>query len=229
MNSNPYIFTEKEIEKLPNSFYSHAEAIFHLTEVGIEVKQTRVAEWLGVSRANVSQVIGRMQNSGLIKMQDELELSEKGAYLAKMIARRHRIVERFLSEVLDLPWEQVYRETKKWENVLSSITEDAMLKVLGYPKTGIFGNPIPYSSYFEGPMTRLIDVSGDTSKKYSIVKISEELKRDSSIISFLQKKSILPGNQINIYDANDYSITVSVVKNQFFGLDQFIAERVFVS
>ena len=229
MNSNPYIFTEKEIEKLPNSFYSHAEAIFHLTEVGIEVKQTRVAEWLGVSRANVSQVIGRMQNSGLIKMQDELELSEKGAYLAKMIARRHRIVERFLSEVLDLPWEQVYRETKKWENVLSSITEDAMLKVLGYPKTGIFGNPIPYSSYFEGPMTRLIDVRSDTSKKYSIVKISEELKRDSSIISFLQKNRILPGNQINIYDANDYSITVSVVKNQFFGLDQFIAERVFVS
>ena len=229
MNSNPYIFTEKEIEKLPNSFYSHAEAIFHLTEVGIEVKQTRVAEWLGVSRANVSQVIGRMQNSGLIKMQDELELSEKGAYLAKMIARRHRIVERFLSEVLDLPWEQVYRETKKWENVLSSITENAMLKVLGYPKTGIFGNPIPYSSYFEGTMNRLIDVRGDTSKKYSIVKISEELKRDSSIISFLQKNNILPGNQINIYDANDYSITVSVVKNQFFGLDQFIAERVFVS
>ena len=229
MNSNPYIFTEKEIEKLPNSFYSHAEAIFHLTEVGIEVKQTRVAEWLGVSRANVSQVIGRMQNSGLIKMQDELELSEKGAYLAKMIARRHRIVERFLSEVLDLPWEQVYRETKKWENVLSSITEDAMLKVLGYPKTGIFGNQIPYSSYFEGPMNRLIDVSCDKNKKYSIVKISEELKRDSSIISFLQKNSILPGNQINIYDANDYSITVSVVKNQFFGLDQFIAERVFVS
>ncbi len=229
MNNNPYIFTEKEIEKLPNSYYSHAEAIFHLTEVGIEVKQTRVAEWLGVSRANVSQVIGRMQNSGLIKLQDELELSEKGAYLAKMIARRHRIVERFLSEVLDLPWEQVYRETKKWENVLSSITEDAMLKALGYPKTGIFGNPIPYSSYFEGPMTRLIDVSGDTSKKYSIIKISEELKRDSSIISFLQKNNILPGNQINIYDANDYSITVSIVKNQFFGLDQFIAERVFVS
>ena len=229
MNNNPYVFTEKEIEKLPNSFYSHAEAIFHLTEVGIEVKQTRVAEWLGVSRANVSQVIGRMQNSGLIKMQDELELSEKGAYLAKMIARRHRIVERFLSEILDLPWEQVYSETKKWENVLSSVTEEAMLKVLGYPKTGIFGNPIPYSSYFEGPMTRLIDVRGDPSKRYSIVKISEELKRDSTIISFLQKNSILPGNQINIFDTNDYSITVSVVKNQFFGLDQFIAERVFVS
>ena len=183
MNTNPYVFTQKEIEKLPNSFYSHAEAIFHLTEVGIEVKQARVADWLGVSRANVSQVIGRMQNSGLIEMQEELKLSEKGIYLAKMIARRHRIVERFLSEILDLPWEQVYTETKKWENVLSSVTEEAMLKVLGYPKTGLFGNPIPYSSYFEGPMSRLIDVEGNSNKKYSIVKISEELKRDSSIIS----------------------------------------------
>ena len=229
MNNNPNVFMQSDIEKLPNSFYSHAEAIFHLSEVGIDVKQVRVADWLGVSRANVSQVIGRMQNSGLIEFGDELKLTKKGDYLAKMVARRHRIVERFLSEILDLPWDQVYEETKKWENVLSSITEDAMLKVLGYPKTGIFGNPIPYSSYFEGPMTRLIDVSGDKSKKYSIVKISEELKRDSSIISFLQKNSILPGNQINIYDANDYSITVSVVKNQFFGLDQFIAERVFIS
>ena len=41
------------------------------------IKQTRVAEWLGVSRANVSQVIGRMQNNGLIELTDELKLSKK--------------------------------------------------------------------------------------------------------------------------------------------------------
>lgn len=185
MNNNPNVFPQIEIEKLPNSFYSHAEAIFHLSEVGIEVKQTRVADWLGVSRANVSQVTGRMQNSGLVKLGDELELTEKGSYLAKMISRRRRIVERFLSEILDLSWDKVYMETKNWENVLSPITEDAMLKILGNPTTGLFGNPIPYSGYFEGPMKRLFDVK--TNKKYSIIKISEELKRDSSVISFLKK------------------------------------------
>jgi len=227
MNNNPNIFVQSEIEKLPNSFYSHAEAIFHLTEVGIDVKQTRVAEWLGFSRANVSQVIGRMQNSGLIEFSDELKLTKKGDYLAKMIARRHRIVERFLSEVLKLPWEQVYGETKKWENVLSSTTEDAMLKILGNPKTGIFGNPIPYSSYFEGPMDKLCDV--DTNKKYSIIKISEELKRDSEVISFLKTNNILPGNKIFISNTNKYSLTVSITKDDFFGLDQYIAKRVFVS
>ena len=227
MNNNPNIFAQSEIEKLPNSFYSHAEAIFHLSEVGIEVKQTRIAEWLGFSRANVSQVIGRMQNSGLIEFSDQLKLTKKGDYLAKMIARRHRIIERFLSEVLNLPWEQVYKETKKWENVLSSVTEDAMLKVLGNPKTGIFGNPIPYSSYFEGPMDKLCDV--DTNKKYSIIKISEELKRDSEVISFLKTNNILPGNKIFISNTNKYSLTVSITKDDFFGLDQYIAKRVFVS
>lgn len=227
MNKNPNVFVQNELENLPNSFFSHAEAIYHLEEVGIEVRQTRVADWLGVSRANVSQVIGRMQNSGLIELNDDLKLSQKGEYLAKMISRRHRIIERFLTEVLDLPWEKVYAETKKWENVLSPVTEEAMLKILGNPKTGPFGNPIPYSNYFEGPMNRLYDV--DTNKKYSIIKISEELKRDSSVITFLQKNQILPGNNIFISDTNKYSITVSVAKNQFFGLDKYIAKRVYVN
>ena len=225
-NNNPNVYVEREIEKLPNSFYSHAEAIFHLTEAGIDVKQTRVADWLGFSRANVSQVIGRMQNSGLIEFADELKLTKKGDYLAKMIARRHRIIERFLTEILDLPWEKAYLESKKWENVLSSITEDAMLKILGNPKTGPFGNPIPYSNYFEGPMDKLFNVK--TNKNYSIIKISEELKKDSSVISFLQKNNILPGNKIFISDSNEYSITVRINKDQFFGLDKFIAKRVFV-
>tara|TARA_B100000035_G_scaffold293310_1_gene282663 strand:- start:1132 stop:1815 length:684 start_codon:yes stop_codon:yes gene_type:complete len=227
MNKNPNVFVQNELENLPNSFFSHAEAIYHLEEVGIEVRQTRVADWLGVSRANVSQVIGRMQNSGLVELNDDLKLSQKGEYLAKMISRRHRIIERFLTEVLDLPWEKVYAETKKWENVLSPVTEEAMLKILGNPKTGPFGNPIPYSNYFEGPMNRLYDV--DTNKKYSIIKISEELKRDSSVITFLQKNQILPGNNIFISDTNKYSITVSVAKNQFFGLDKYIAKRVYVN
>ena len=135
------ILSYEEIEKFPKSFYTHAEAIFHLKEVGIEIKQTRVAEWLSVSRANVSQVVGRMQNSGLIEFSDDLKLTETGECLAMNISRRHRITERFLSEVLNLPWDQVYEETSRWENVLSPITEKAMLKMLGYPKTGPFGTP----------------------------------------------------------------------------------------
>ena len=53
MNNN---LSQEEMEKLPSSFYTQAVAIFHLNEVGIEVKQTRIADWLDVSRANISQM-----------------------------------------------------------------------------------------------------------------------------------------------------------------------------
>jgi len=221
------ILSHEEIEKFPKSFYTHAEAIFHLQEVGIEIKQTRVAEWIGVSRANVSQVVGRMQNSGLIKLNDSLELTDTGLCLAKCISRRHRITERFLSEVLDLPWDKVYEETSRWENVLSPVTEKAMLKLLGYPNTGPFGNPIPYSNYQEKKMDNLLNV--ESNKKYSIEKITEELKKDASMIDFLQTHEMLPGTEVVVADAGDYSITISTNKSDYFGIDKFIAKRVFVS
>ena len=221
------ILSHEEIEKFPKSFYTHAEAIFHLQEVGIEIKQTRVAEWIGVSRANVSQVVGRMQNSGLIKLNDSLELTDTCLCLAKCISRRHRITERFLSEVLNLPWDKVYEETSRWENVLSPVTEKAMLKLLGYPNTGPFGNPIPYSNYQEKKMDNLLNV--ESNKKYSIEKITEELKKDASMIDFLQTHEMLPGTEVVVADAGDYSITISTNKSDYFGIDKFIAKRVFVS
>jgi len=214
------------IENFPISFFSHAQAIYHLEEVGIELKKTRVADWLESSRANVSQVIGRMQNSGLVSFGENLKLTEKGLCLAKIITRRHRITERFLSEVLNLPWEEVYKESSRWENVLSPVTEKAMLDILGNPTTGPFGNPIPYSNYKEKKMYPILDV--DPKNTYLIEKITEELKRDRKTISFLQNHHMIPGNKIKVADSGDFSITISTNNNDYFGIDKYIAKRVFV-
>ena len=180
MNNN---LSQEEMDKLPSSFYTQAVAIFHLNEVGIEVKQTRIADWLDVSRANISQITGRMQNNGLIKFQDNLELTEKGMFLAKTVARRHRIVERFLSEILELPWEKVYEEATKWENILSPVTEKAMLSLLGNPTTGLFGNPIPYSDYKKQKTFNLLEAEKD--RNYSINNITEEFQPSNK--NFIQK------------------------------------------
>ena len=214
------------IENFPISFFSHAEAIYHLQEVGIELKKTRVADWLESSRANVSQVIGRMQNSGLVSFGEDLKLTEKGLCLAKIITRRHRITERFLSEVLNLPWEEVYKESTRWENVLSPTTEKAMLDILGNPTTGPFGNPIPYSGYREKKMYPILEV--DPKNTYLIEKITEELKRDKKTISFLQNHDMVPGNKIKVADSGEFSITISTNNNDYFGIDKYIAKRVFV-
>lgn len=215
------------IENFPVSFFSHAEAIYHLQEVGIDLKKTRVADWLQTSRANVSQVIGRMQNSGLVDFGENLKLTESGDCLAKIVIRRHRITERFLSEVLNLPWADVYKEASKWENVLSPLTEKAMLEILGNPTTGPFGNPIPYSNYKEKKMYPILDAKANNN--YFIEKITEELKRDNETISFLQNHDMTPGKKIKVADSGDYSITISTDDKKYFGIDKFLAKRVFVS
>jgi len=109
----------------------------------------------------------------------------------------------------------------------SPVTEKAMLSILGNPTTGLFGNPIPYSQYKKLETRNLLNVEKD--RNYSINKITEELKRDASMISFLQENKIVPGSKIIIADANEFSITVSTDNKKFFGLDQYIAERVFVN
>tara|TARA_B000000609_G_scaffold149643_1_gene134366 strand:- start:263 stop:769 length:507 start_codon:yes stop_codon:yes gene_type:complete len=168
-----------------------------------------------------------MQNSGLVDFGEDLELTKAGLCLAKIIARRHRITERFLSEVLNLPWEDVYKESSRWENILSPTTEKAMLEILGNPTTGPFGNPIPYSNYKEKDMMRILDV--DPKNTYSIEKITEELKRDSATISFLQNHNMVPGSKVTVADSGDFSITISVNKDDYFGIDKFIAQRVYVA
>jgi len=49
------------------------------------------------------------------------------------------------------------------------------------------------------------------------------------MIQFLQDQEIIPGTIINVLDSNNFSITVSTSNDKYFGLDQFIAERVYVS
>ncbi len=102
-----------------------------------------------------------------------------------------------------------------------------MLEILGNPTTGPFGNPIPYSNYKEKDMMPILDV--DPKNTYSIEKITEELKRDSATISFLQNHNMVPGNKITVADSGDFSITISVNKDDYFGIDKFIAQRVYVA
>ena len=72
----------------------------------------------------------------------------------------------------------------------------------------------------------LLDV--ESKKSYSIEKITEELKKDSSMIDFLQTHNMIPGSKVSIADAGEFSITITTDNNNYFGIDKFIAKRVFV-
>ena len=84
-----------------------------------------------------------MNDAGLVKMNgNSINLTSKGAKLANQVVRRHRLAERFLTDVLGLSWAEAHHEAGKWEHVVSPRVEAAFLKVLEDPTTCPHGNPI---------------------------------------------------------------------------------------
>src|ERR1044071_7489114 len=116
------------------AFEEYCECIFELQEDDVDVIQARIAERLKGSRPAVSEMIRRLEAESLIVIQGgRISLSSNGAVLAQRVVRRHRLAERFLTDMLGLSWADAHHEAGKWEHVMSDAVEQAMDRVVGSP------------------------------------------------------------------------------------------------
>ena len=118
------------------AFEEYCETIFELAEDDLDVIQARIAERLEVSRPAVSEMVKRLEKEGLVTSDDHvILLTEDGRALATSVVRRHRLAERFLTDVLGLSWTEAHHEAGKWEHVISPAVESALDRLLGQPTT----------------------------------------------------------------------------------------------
>ncbi len=208
-------------------YREYAAAIYELAEAGLPVIQARIAEWLGVTRPSVSEMVRRMEADGLVAISDEISLTDKGTHLAEVVVRRHRLAERFLTEVLGLPWVKVHEEAEVWEHAISDDVEKAMWEKLDNPQTCPHGNPIPGAGYRPPPVQPLASLG---SEARIVERISEELELDDEIMEFLDVNGLRPGARVEaITRTPDGILTVRVDNTSQVGLSAFIAERVFAA
>src|SRR5215216_1750085 len=112
------------------AFEEYCECIFELQEDDVEVIQARIVERLGVSRPAVSEMIRRLETEKLIAVDhNSIRLTKAGATLAQQVVRRHRLAERFLTDMLGLSWAEAHKEAGKWEHVISERVEQAIVQV----------------------------------------------------------------------------------------------------
>ena len=173
------------------AFEEYCECIFELDEDDVAVIQARIAERLQVSRPAVSEMIRRLETEGLITTDRAIRLTTAGQALAQRVVRRHRLAERFLTDMLGLSWADAHHEAGKWEHVMSDAVEAAMDRVLGNPTTCPHGNPIPGSLYDAPTMVPLSDIL--VGHSFTIARIPEELEFAPGVLDFLEEASILPG------------------------------------
>ena len=152
-----------------------------------------IAERLQVSRPAVSEMIRRLDSEGLIAQTGgRIRLTPAGVRLAEQVVRRHRLAERFLTDVLKLSWADAHHEAGRWEHVMSERVETAMNQLLGEPTTCPHGNPIPGSSYEAPNSVRLSDLA--VGSRFTVARIPEELEFAPGLLEFLEDSHILPGN-----------------------------------
>jgi len=197
------------------AFEEYTETIYELAEDGITVIQARIAERLDVSRPAVSEMIRRMDAEGLVTVDGsgQVLLTESGESLATTIVRRHRLAERFLTDILGLNWTDAHHEAGRWEHVISPVVETAMLRVLNDPTTCPHGNPIPGSAYAE-PANAVVLAEIPAGNDFTVVRIPEELEFEPGQLEFLEASGLMPGRIGTMLSiAPDGTATVNVDGN----------------
>jgi DtxR family transcriptional regulator, Mn-dependent transcriptional regulator len=209
------------------AFEEYCETIFELREDDVDVIQARIAERLDVSRPAVSEMIHRMEGQGLVTVDGSIRLTDEGLNLAESVVRRHRLAERFLTDVLGLSWADAHTEAGKWEHVISEPVEAALARVLGEPTTCPHGNPIPGSNYEAPDAVPLDGLSvGD---HFEISRIPEELEFAPGLLEFLEQSRLVPGSRGEVTAASPDGTRTVEVNGQHVGIGTFASTRILVT
>lgn len=210
------------------AFEQYCETIFELHEDDLEVIQARIAERLGVSRPAVSEMVKRLESEGLVAVDDgTISLTEAGRLLAERVVRRHRLAERFLTDMLGLSWADAHKEAGKWEHVISEVVEDAMVRALGEPTTCPHGNPIPGAGYVAPEAVPLADVG--VGSGFTVTRIPEELEFTPGLLDFLEEADVVPGRSGTITALSpDGTATVSI-QGRHVGIGAYASRRILVT
>jgi DtxR family Mn-dependent transcriptional regulator len=209
------------------AFEEYCEAIFELAEDDVEVIQARIADRIGVSRPSVSEMIKRMDVEGLVDVKrGRVRLTAKGRRLAEQVVRRHRLAERFLTDVLLLSWTEAHQEAGKWEHIISDRVETAINLILGDPTTCPHGNPIPGSNY-ETP-DHLPLSAMPVGEAFMITRIPEELEFTPGLLAYLEGAALTPGSTGTVTASSpDGTLTVRV-EDRHIGVGAFASQRILV-
>src|ERR671918_592551 len=168
------------------SVQDYLAAIYDLTSSGKPVIGARLAKHMGISAPAVTESMQRMTRGGYVRVGrgKELMLTPKGRQIAEIMARRHRLLERWLTDTLGLNWTDAHEEAHRLEHALSPRVEERLAELLGVPTTCPHGNPIPGMPAPEAhnPVPLSQTAAG---QELTVDRITEEAEADRQLLRFL--------------------------------------------
>src|SRR5919107_332929 len=182
----------------------YLQTIYWLEEAGLPITAANIARAMQLSAPTVHEMVGRLEDDGYVKRAPDksLAFTSAGRDHASQIVRRHRLIERFLTDVLNIPWDEVHEEAERLEHAMSPVLEASMLAAIGDAKTCPHGHPIVGGARIEG--VPLADVQEGAT--VMILRFENEAE---DLLHYLKEVGVEPGmnGTLTAHSAEEVTVT----------------------
>jgi DtxR family transcriptional regulator, Mn-dependent transcriptional regulator len=181
----------------------YLQTIIWLQEAGLPTTGANVARAMQLSAPTVHEMIGRLERDGYVMRGADkaLTFTASGREQAEGIVRRHRLIERFLTDVLGIPWDEVHEEAERLEHAMSPVLEERMRAAIGNAKTCPHGHPINVGE-------RIVGVPlGDVELGASVRVLRFENEAEE-LLHYLKDAGIEPGLEGTVAERDDEQVVV---------------------
>src|SRR5438105_226211 len=192
------------------SAQDYLAAIYDLAGSGKPVIGARLAKHMGISAPAVTEAVQRLTRGGYVKFgrSKELVLTTKGHKIAEVMARRHRLLERWLTDQLGFNWTDAHEEAHRLEHAISPRVELRLAEMLGMPSTCPHGNPIPGMA--RPPRVEPFPLAQAKEGATVIVeRITEEAEADKKLLEYLWRNEVRPGRRLKIVEVAPWAGTIT--------------------
>ena len=188
-----------------------------------------LAQHLNVAPASATKMIQRLTEKGLVNHipYRGASLTSEGERRALSVVRRHRLLEAFLAQTLDLGSEQLHDEAERLEHALSHDLEKAIADYLGNPQRDPHGHPIPGPNG-ELPVDTELLLSECPLNQY--VTITQVPDRNSELLTWLEQNELFLGTQVKLGSKNSFDGGLTIdLGGKIMQIAESVAKLVYVS
>ena len=200
----------------------YLQIMFWLEEAGLPITGANIARAMQLSPPTVHEMIGRLERDGYVSRAEDKSLgfTDEGRDHAQAIVRRHRLIERFLTDVLGIPWDEVHEEAERLEHAMSPVLEERMLAAIGDATTCPHGHPIVEGAREQGAL--LADV--EPGANVVILRFENEAEE---LLHYLKTAGLHPGLDGTLESSDEDEVVVTAGGDRH-SISRSVAETVSV-
>ena len=175
----------------------YLQIIYWLMEAELPITGANIARAMRLSPPTVHEMVGRLEHDGYVTRESDrsLRFTDSGLEQAEAIVGRHRLIERFLTDVVGIAWDDVHEEAEKLEHAMSPAFEQWMITSVGDAKTCPHGHPIEPGKRIPG--VPLADVA--VGAQVEVLRFENEAE---DLLHYLKSVGMAPGLKGTLAESN---------------------------